>query len=50
MMEAAACAVVNREKSLSQAALDYQILKTTLFQYAAELKVSTEPASVSFRP
>jgi len=50
VVEAAARSVVSREKSLSEAALDYKIPKTTLFRYVAKLKASTKPASVSFRP
>jgi len=49
-MEAAARAVVSREKSLHEAALEYAVRKTTLFRYVAKVKTSSDPTSVSFRP
>ena len=50
VMEAAARAVVSREKSLNEAALEFSIPKTTLFRYVAKLKTSTDSTPVSFRP
>jgi hypothetical protein len=48
VMEPAAHDVVSCEKSLNEAALQYQVL--TLFRYVAKLRKSGDLASVSYRP